>query len=84
MHEHIHTHSAHVRTLDGTLYEARINGASRPDGSWIGWLEFHPVAGGPILRTGRETSQPGRSALVYWASGLEPLYLEGALERARP
>ena len=34
------------------------------------------------LRTERETSQPDRKALVYWASGLETTYYEGALERA--
>ena len=29
-----------------------------------------------------ETTQPNLEALRYWASGLEPVYLEGALERA--
>ena len=33
--------------------------------------------------TGRETTQPDRGALEYWASGLEPLYFEGAFDRAR-
>ena len=41
------------------------------------------TASQPILRTGRETTQPDRRALEYWASGLEPLYFEGAFERAR-
>ena len=84
MDEHIHTHSAYTRTRDGTVYEAHVRGAARSDGTWVGWLEFHPVAGGPVLRTPRETSQPDRAALVYWAGGIEPSYLEGALERARP
>jgi hypothetical protein len=84
MRELIHKHSAHVRTRDGTTYEALIYGQSRVDGSWIGWLEFVPLTGGRVLRTGRETSQPDRDALVYWAGGLEPLYLEGALARALP
>jgi hypothetical protein len=50
---------------------------------WIGWLEFQPAAGGKALRTGDETSQPSKEAVVYWASGLEPVYLEGALDRAK-
>ena len=48
---------------------------------WIGWLEFR--AGKKILRTGEETSQPDKKAVEYWATGLEPVYLEGALERAK-
>ena len=38
--------------------------------------------GGPALRTGRETTQPNRDAVANWASGLEPVYLEGAFARA--
>lgn len=84
MRELIHRHSAHVRTRSGVLYEALVYGEPRPDGTWIGWLEFLPMTGGRVLRTGRETSQPNRDALEYWAGGLEPLYLEGAVERAQP
>ena len=50
---------------------------------WIGWLEFRPVSGGKAIRTGEETSQPDKKAVQYWATGLEPVYLEGALERAK-
>jgi hypothetical protein len=35
------------------------------------------------LTTGVETTQPNAEALEYWASGLEQIYLEGALKRAR-
>ena len=42
-----------------------------------------PPGSGRPLRTGQETSQPNRWALDYWAGGLEPVYLEGALTRAR-
>ncbi len=53
------------------------------DGTWIGWIEFHPLDGeGVFLRTSQETSQPNRAALAYWASGLEPIYFEGAFNRA--
>jgi hypothetical protein len=82
----VHTLSTHVRSAKGEEYVARIYGREeRPGGTWLGWLEFHPVtSGGRVLRTGTETSQPDYEALDYWAGGLEPVYLEGALERARP
>ena len=68
---------------DGTVYRVRAYGEERSDGTWIGWLEFHPtVATKPMLRTGQETSQPSRVTVEYWASGLEPTYFEGAFERA--
>jgi hypothetical protein len=82
MDEHIHTHSATV-VRDGTAYEAQVHGTERSDGTWSGWLEFRPARGsGPVLRTDQETSQPSRRALEYWAGGLEPVYLDGALVRA--
>lgn len=44
---------------------------------------FEPEeGGGATLRTGRETTQPDREDLLCWATGLEPVYLEGALARA--
>jgi hypothetical protein len=35
-----------------------------------------------VLITEQETSQPNRTALEYWADGLEPVYLDGAFARA--
>ncbi len=68
----------------GTVsYVVHVCGQERADGTWEGWLEFHPSGGGSILRTDQETSQPNRTALEYWADGLEPVYLEGALARAQ-
>lgn len=68
----------------GISYDIYIYGDEREDRTWEGWIEFHPAGGvGPALRTERETSQPDRGALAYWASGLEPIYLEGALGRSR-
>jgi hypothetical protein len=84
MPEPIHVHSTEVVGPDGTVYRAWIMGEERDDGTWEGWLEFHPAAPDrPVLRTDQETSQPNREALVYWSGGLEPIYLEGAFERAR-
>lgn len=48
---------------------------------WIGWLEFRGA--GKTLKTGEETSQPNKEAVAYWATGLEPVFLEGALKRAK-
>jgi hypothetical protein len=82
--ELIHEHSRAVLDEDGRTYIVRVWGAERGDGTWEGWLEFDPADGQTDpLRTGRETSQPNRTAVGYWATGLEPIYLEGAFARAR-
>lgn len=83
MAELIHEHSTRIEAEDGTLYLVRTCGQERVDGTWEAWLEFHPVSAvGAVLRTGRETSQSNREGVAYWASGLEPVYLEGAFARA--
>ena len=69
---------------DGITYIARSYGQERIDGTWTGWLEFHPDDPNlPVLQTGQETSQPNRMTVEYWATGLEPIYLEGAFNRAK-
>lgn len=79
----IHVYKTHVADADGHPYRALAMGEQRPDGTWVGWLEFAPRGGrGLIRKTPIETTQPNRRALEYWAGGLEPVYLEGALERA--
>jgi hypothetical protein len=67
---------------DGAKYIARACGGEDDHGHWQGWLEFVPVTGGQTIRTGRETTQPNRTDTEYWATGLTPVFLEGALERA--
>ena len=75
--------TAEVTDGDGHAYSARAVGRKRADGLWSGYLEFRPRSGrGQPRRTTAETTQPNLDALRYWASGLEPVYLEGALERA--
>ena len=80
----IHRHSEQVQDSGGHLYDVLVYGEPRADGTWEGWLEFHPLSAAlRARRTGRETTQPDRAALEYWATGLEPLYLNGAFERAQ-
>jgi len=74
----------HLRDpVDGTTYVARVCGRPRTGGTWEGWLEFVAVGAAVVLRTERETTQSNRQGIAYWASGLEPSYLEGAFARAR-
>lgn len=65
----------------GRVYIAQAAGRRREDGMWEGWLEFVPTDGSTVLRSERETTQPNLADLEYWASGLTPVYLQGALER---
>ena len=66
---------------NGQTYEVRACGSPLDDVRWQGWLEFEPVDGGETIRSGRETTQPNRADTIYWATGLTPVYIEGALER---
>jgi hypothetical protein len=83
MAELIHRHSTYVRTPDGETFSTSVCGQRDHDGTWIGWLEFSANDGRTKLRTERETTQPSRQALDYWASGLAPVYVEGAFARAQ-
>lgn len=82
MAELIQTYAETLRDAGGEEYTAHAYGEGREDGTWEGWLEFEPASGGASRRTKRETTQPDRDALAYWASGLEPVYLDGAFARA--
>jgi hypothetical protein len=64
-------------------FRAQACGAPTSDGRWTAWIEFMPLDGGRPLRSPRETTQPNRIDAEYWAAGLTPVYLEGALQRAR-
>jgi len=66
---------------DGRQYRAQACGRERDNGQWEAWLEFEDLETGEILRSQRETTQPNEKDSVYWATGLTPVYLEGALDR---
>jgi len=71
-----------VVTSGTRRYIARACGAPVASGQWHGWLEFIDAETGEPVRSARETTQPNRIDTVYWATGLTPVYLEGALNRA--
>ena len=73
-----------VSESDGGQWKPRACGRRGEGHMWEGWIEFVPLnrASSPV-RSRRESTQPSRESLVYWATGLTPIYLKGALERAR-
>ncbi len=66
----------------GTPYDLAVVYAERQGVTWAGWIEFVSVDGDRVVRTDRETTQSSLQGVTYWATGLEPLYFEGALDRA--
>ena len=54
----------------------------RPRGMWEAWLLFLSVDSNRAVITARETTQPRREHVLYWAQGLGSIYLRGALDRA--
>lgn len=65
-------------------YHAKAVGRLADDRMWEGWIEFVPIDGSTeVLVSGVESRQPAREHLQYWATGLTPIFLEGALQRAR-
>jgi hypothetical protein len=70
-----------IQGPDGRSYAVQASGRERDDGLWEGWLEFLPVDGSAPVVTGRETTQPNRKDLLYWATGLTDPYMDGALAR---
>jgi hypothetical protein len=72
-----------VRGTDGVRWAPRACGGVAAGGLWEGWVEFmpHDDTIDPV-RTPRETEQPNRTDLIYWAQGLTQAYLEFALQRA--
>jgi len=84
MAELIHELTSHLTSLDGIAYHVWVLGERQADGSWQGWIEFHPPGSAGVLATRRLTTQVSRGALYYWAGRLEEAYFENALLRATP
>ena len=66
-------------------FNGRVIGRQAGDGTWEGWLEF-ALANDAERRlvTDVESRQQTHMQLLRWASGLTPVYAEGALHRAYP
>ena len=71
-----------VHSTDGRAFQPQVCGRQRDDRLWEGWIEFAERGAAFVIRTSRETTQPNRDLIMYWATGLTSAYLEGALERA--
>jgi ATP-dependent Clp protease ATP-binding subunit ClpA len=80
--EFIRSYPNVVLDADGRVFACASYGRQRGDGRCEGRVVFFPLHGGDPLATGRETTQPRRAALEYWADGLTPTFLQGALSRA--
>lgn len=72
-----------IAGADGSRWAARACGREGAGNMWEGWIEFVPLdLDRKPIRSTRETTQPSREDLLYWATGLTPVYLRGALTRA--
>jgi hypothetical protein len=72
-----------IAGADGSRWAARACGRKGAGNMWEGWIEFVPLdLDRKPVRSRRETTQPSREDLLYWATGLTPVYLRGALTRA--
>lgn len=72
-----------VTDPSGVRYFPQVVGRERSDGLWEGWIEFVSAADKRSIESGRETTQPNRTDLKYWAEGLTRAYLQGALGRSQ-
>jgi hypothetical protein len=82
MSEMVYEKAVPLADEDGRRFDLiRVYAEEMPGGTWQGWIEFRS-AEGESLTTERETTQSNREGVAYWATGLEPIFLEGALSRA--
>jgi hypothetical protein len=83
MAELVHEREIALSAPDGTVYDRALVYAE-PNGrtTWAGFIEFVPSKGNRAVRTGHETTQSNIEGVAYWGTGLELVYLDGALARA--
>jgi hypothetical protein len=83
MAELVHERVIALSAPDGTVYDRALVYAE-PNGrtTWAGFIEFVPSKGDRTVRTGHETTQSNIEGVAYWGTGLELIYLDGALARA--
>ena len=71
-----------LKGRDGEAYVGRAYMDRQAGGLWEAWLVFFSLRTGAAIATDRETTQGKREHALYWATGLGPTYLQGALDRA--
>jgi hypothetical protein len=82
MKEMVHERVVALQDKAGRRFDlVRVFAEEQPGGTWHGTIEFRS-ADGPAVHGDRETTQSNRGGVEYWAEGLEPVFLEGALHRA--
>jgi hypothetical protein len=83
MAELVHERVIALSAPDGVVY-GRALVYAEPNGrtTWAGFIEFVPSKGNHAVRTGHETTQSNIEGVAYWGTGLEIVYLDGALSRA--
>ncbi|HEU0105924.1 MAG TPA: hypothetical protein VFT38_07110 [Vicinamibacteria bacterium] len=83
MAELVHEREIALSAPDGTVYHRALVYAE-PNGrtTWAGFIEFVPSKGNRTVRTDHETTQSNIEGVAYWGTGLELVYLDGALARA--
>ena len=80
--ELVHERTIALRDEQGTLYDVgRVYAVAQADGRFGGFIEFVPTGGGEPVTSPRETTQRSVEDVAYWATGLELVYFEGALDR---
>lgn len=83
MRELIHQRVVELIDRQGTVYyRARVYAEPRSTGTWAAWIEFVSAKRDKVLQTDGETTQSTLEGVAYWAAGLEPIYFEGAFDRA--
>jgi len=83
MKELVHERLLELQDGQGTPFRRVLVYAERqPAGLWVAWVEFVSASGDRVVQTGRETTQSTLRGVTYWATGLQPTYFEGALDRA--
>jgi hypothetical protein len=83
MAELVHERPLRLTDAAGRVYDSILVFAQPlPGGTWEAWLEFTSEDGALTVRGPRETTQSTLDDVAYWATGLEPVFFEGALERA--
>jgi plasmid stabilization system protein ParE len=81
--ELVHERLLELNDGQGTPFRRVLVYAERqPAGTWVAWVEFVSASGNKVVQTDRETTQSTLKGVAYWATGLQPTYFEGALDRA--